>query len=298
MQDQPPERQTPNPAQPDVPVPPERDLDDTSHSQDTRYVPARPPEPVASPRRQDRPDQRRAGSKPPRPAVGPPPRAPYGRPSAPPVPDYPPPPIAAGQQPYSPPPHSARRARTRAQTPPSESGLYLPWWSLVILVGVVGLAAFGTLYLASTLGQAAAPGNQTPRVQVITAPPTLSQDFTGGAGVASAPQANTSGPGIPQAAAPATVPLPTPVPSQTLPPGEFQIGTRVRVVGVGLNGLNVRSAPGLSGSQRFLAYDDDEFVLIDGPQDADSLEWWRIEDPDDPDRQGWAARNYLEAVDD
>lgn len=296
MQDQPPERQTPNPAQPDKPAPLERDLDDTGHSQDTRYVAARPPEPVAPPRRQGRPAQGPVANKPPRPA-DPAPRTPNVRPTTPPAPGYPPP-SATGQPPYAPPPHSAQRARPRTQTPPSESGLYLPWWSLVILVGVVGLAAFGTLYLASTLGQTSAPGNQTPRVQVITAPPTLSQAFADSAGAANAPQASTGGSGIPQAAAPATVPLPTPVPSQTLPPGEFQVGTRVRVVGVGLSGLNIRSAPGLGGSQRFLAYDDDEFVLINGPEDADGLEWWRIEDPDDPERQGWAARNYLEAVDD
>ncbi len=168
----------------------------------------------------------------------------------------------------------------------------------MILVGVVAVAAFGTMALISSMGEAAAPGNQTPRVQVVTAMPTLSQDFAAGAGSFNAPQPTVAQPGIPQAQSSATAALPSPVPSASLPPGDFGVGTRVMVVGVGLNGLNVRSAPGYSGTQRFLAYDDDIFVLVDGPQTSDDIEWWQIEDPDDPQRQGWAARNYLEAVDD
>ncbi len=169
----------------------------------------------------------------------------------------------------------------------------------MVLVGVVAVAAFGTMALISSLGQAAAPGNQPARVQVVTALPTLSQDFvsSGGSG-ASAPQTNVAQPGISQSQATATVALPSPIPSQTLPPGDFGIGSHVKVVGVGLSGLNVRSAPGYSGTQRFLAYDDDIFALVDGPQESDGIEWWQIEDLEDPERQGWAARNYLEATSD
>jgi hypothetical protein len=156
------------------------------------------------------------------------------------------------------------------------------------MIAIVGIAAFGLLLAFSTLSESYTPGDQPANVRVITAEPTLSQDFAAGQG----------GPdlwptAIPQAQPSATVPLPTPIPSPSLPPGEFVIGASVQVVGVGGSGLNVRSSPGYEGVPRFLAYDDEVFVLVDGPQRVNELEWWRIEDPADSSRFGWAARNFL-----
>ena len=98
------------------------------------------------------------------------------------------------------------------------------------------------------------------------------------------------------AAPTATLALPTPIPSPTLPPGDFAIGVLVKVVGVGTSGLNIRSSPGYSGTPRFLAAEDEVFAIVDGPQTIDGLEWWRVEDPDDSQRFGWAARNYLMVI--
>jgi hypothetical protein len=198
--------------------------------------------------------------------------------------------------------HPAQGSPPREYTPPrprppsvpvSESGWYLPWWSLVVMVGVVGIVALGLLYAFSQLSQPHTPGNQLPRVQVITSVPTLSQDF---AGDMAQPGVNTNPSPIPQALPSATVPLPTPIPSPTLPAGEFAIGMTVEVVGVDINGLNIRSSPGYDGTPRFLAAEGDAFVIVEGPQEADGLEWWRLEDPNDPERYGWAARNYLTVV--
>jgi len=197
----------------------------------------------------------------------------------------------AAQQP--PPP---RRAPRRAP-PPSESGLYLPWWSLVIMVVVVGVAAFGLLFAFTELSQPQTPGDQLPRVLVVTSPPTLSQDFAASDEQPASEQQSDFWPtAIPQVQPSATVPLPTPVSSPTLPPGNFSIGVRVQVVGVDVNGLNVRSSPGISGTPRFLAREGDEFIIVDGPQNSDGYEWWRLEDPDDPARFGWAARNFMTVV--
>lgn len=199
----------------------------------------------------------------------------------------PPPYSAAVPQPYLPP----RRAARRRPVPASESPLYLPWWSLLVMVAVVGAAAFGLMFVFTQLSEPHVPGNQPPRVQLITAQPTLSEEFTaGGAQPAFWPTP------IPPLYPSPTVPLPTPIPSPTLPPGEFGIGTEVQVVGVGTSGLNIRSEPGLGGTPRFLAAEEDVFVIVDGPQTVDDLEWWRLEDPNDPGRYGWAARNYLMAV--
>lgn len=161
---------------------------------------------------------------------------------------------------------------------------------MILLVGIVGGLAFGLLVVFSELSQPQTPGNQPPRVQVITSQPTLSQNFTGENGQGSQSYWPTA---IPMALPTATLLLPTPAPSPTLPPGQFAIGVTVQVVGVGLNGLKVREAPGYDGTLRFLAADGDEFVIVDGPQSVDDLEWWRLEDPNDASRYGWAARNYL-----
>ncbi len=193
----------------------------------------------------------------------------------------------------SPPP---ARSKTAIARPPSQSGLYFPWWSLLVLIGVVGIVTLGLVLALSAMMEPNIPGDQPPRVQVITAQPTLSQDFL----AAPAQEGGAAQPLWPTPIRPAqptaTLPLPTPIPSPTLPPGDFAIGILVRVVGVGASGLNIRSSPGYSGTPRFLAAEDEVFAVVDGPQTIDGLEWWRVEDPDDPQRFGWAARNYLMVV--
>jgi hypothetical protein len=245
--------------------------DATEQADRTRQV-TPPPIRTRPDSRQRRPSAERAGYRPPPETTIPP--AGY------PVPPY---------QPAPPP-----RRRQPRSTPPSESGLYLPWWSLVVMVGVVGLVAFGLLFAFTALSEPQTPGDQAPRVQVVTSQPTLSQDFAVESGAPGQPQFWPTA--IPQAQPSATVPLPTFIPSPSLPPGQFDIGARVQVVGVDVNGLNVRSAPGYNGSRLFLALEDSIFVIVGGPQNADDLEWWKIQDPDDPSRTGWAARNYLMVV--
>lgn len=176
---------------------------------------------------------------------------------------------------------------------PSQSGLYFPWWSLVIMVGIVGVIAFGLLIAFTEVSEPAAPADQLPRIQVVTSPPTLSQDFAASQNQAAAPAGGAWPTGIPQAQPTATVPLPTPASSPTLPPGDFAIGVRVQVVGVGETRLNIRSAPGLDAALLFLAEDGDVYQLVGGPQDVDGYEWWKLEDLNDSNRVGWAARNYL-----
>lgn len=161
------------------------------------------------------------------------------------------------------------------------------------MVGIVGVIAFSLLYFFTEISEPAAPGDQVPRIQVVTSQPTLSQDFTSSSGQAAAPPGGAWPTAIPQAQPSATVPLPTPVPTQTLPPGDFAIGVTIQVVGVGEAGLNVRSAPGLDGTPLFLAGEGDFYTLVGGPQDVDGYEWWKIEDPDNPASVGWAARNFL-----
>lgn len=175
----------------------------------------------------------------------------------------------------------------------ANSGLYLPWWSLLIMIGTVAVIALGLLFILTELNTPEFLGNQTPTIQMVTSMPTLDPNFVYGVNT-QLPNLNVAT-AIPQALPSPTVALPTPIPSPSLPPGEFTIGANVQVVGVEGSGLNVRESPG-TGLPRFLAYDGEIFVLVDGPQFVGEIEWWHIEDPNDSNRYGWAARNYLMAV--
>ncbi len=191
------------------------------------------------------------------------------------------------------PPAYRRKARREKRPRPAaapanpvnkrDSGLYLPWWSLLILLVFVGCAAVGALMVANSIGSGVTPGGQTPMVIVITS------TFTVGP-----PASQTPIPVPPTLTQPP--PLPTIPPTASLPPGNFAIGETVQVVGVDQSGLNIRSGPGTTSNVKFRAAEGDRFVLKDGPQMASSDEWWMIQDPNDPNRQGWASRRYLTAI--
>ncbi len=187
------------------------------------------------------------------------------------------------------PPRDRRGRREKRPRPPAtpankrDSGLYLPWWSLVIMLVFVGCAAIGALLVAGSIGGNVAPGGQTPMIIVITS------TFTVGPPASQTP--------IPQPATlTPTAPLPTIPPTASLPPGNFAIGEMVQVVGVDTSGLNVRSAPGTASTVKFRANEGDRFVLRDGPQTASNDEWWYIQDAQDSNRAGWASRRYLTAI--
>ncbi len=185
------------------------------------------------------------------------------------------------------PPQEMRPARSR-RTPAAprekrESGLYLPWWSLLIMLVFVGCAAIGALMVASSIDRDVTVGEQTPLVVVITSTYTVGPPPT----QIPVQQAATLTP---------TKPLPTIPPSVTLPPGDFSIGQTVQVVGVGISGLNVRSGPGVDQAVKFRASDGEKYILKDGPQTASGDEWWYIQAPDDPTKVGWASRRFLQAA--
>lgn len=181
-------------------------------------------------------------------------------------------------------PDARGRRRPAPQRPSKrDSGLYLPWWTLLIMLIFVGAAAVGAWAVVGMIGGDVLPGGQTPIMIVVTA------TFTVGPPAPPTP--------IPQP--PTDIPpviLPTIAPTTTLPPGEFRAGVTVEVVGVGIDGLNVRAGPGVSADIRFRANDGDRFVILSGPQTASGLEWWELQSAADATRRGWAARPYLQQV--
>jgi len=77
-------------------------------------------------------------------------------------------------------------------------------------------------------------------------------------------------------------------------PRVLTVGERVIVQDVSPDQLNVRDNPGVSGTNIvFRAPEGTLFTVVDGPQQADGLTWWRIQDLNNASRVGWAAANYL-----
>ncbi|MBZ0307398.1 MAG: SH3 domain-containing protein [Anaerolineae bacterium] len=198
--------------------------------------------------------------------------------SSPPV--YESPPRSTGPLPGKPMPPVRRGKRV-----PRDSGLYLPCWSLVVLVLVVGAAAVGLLVFALNLGSAALL-DQTPQVIIVTSAiqPTL-------------PGFDALPTGIPQAQSTQDDSLPTVEPTRTSLPGGCLLNQRVVVFGTGNVGLNLRSEPRRSAEAQFVAPEGDVLQVVDGPQFFDDIEWCKVESISRPGQFGWASLEFLIAED-
>ncbi len=166
----------------------------------------------------------------------------------------------------------------------SESGLYLPAWSVILMLVIVLSVAGGIILLVVTLGgNPAAPGK--PRVIIVTALPSASAPSVadGGVTLAAGQSADT---GALQLAGPI---LPTVAISPT--PVEIAVGKIVRVINVGDKGLNVRQGPGTDKTMNFIAKEGDTFVIVAGPQTSENFTWWQIQSNVDPSKAGWAVEN-------
>jgi len=155
-------------------------------------------------------------------------------------------------------------------------------------------------------GGQATPGGETPVVVVITSVPTARP--TGQATLRPSPTAllpgaalevatdenapGTATPFVPQGLGGITGEPPT----ATAVPGEIRIGVTVQVANVEGLPLNIREAAGRNATPRFLATEGTRFTVIGGPQEADGLVWWQVQDPQNASRQGWAAADYLAVV--
>ena len=76
----------------------------------------------------------------------------------------------------------------------------------------------------------------------------------------------------------------------------LSIGTVVEVYGTENTGLSVRPQPGTGGYINFVARDGERFTIIDGPDSRNGYLWWKLEARNDPERSGWAASEFLRAV--
>jgi hypothetical protein len=102
---------------------------------------------------------------------------------------------------------------------------------------------------------------------------------------------------MPEAPATAT-PTPEPQPDEIAPTvsPDIVIGGYVQVTGTGGSGLNLRQGPGANYPRKGVALEGEVFVVSAGPTDAADVQWWKIRDPRDAERDWWAAANFLEPV--
>ncbi|NWF67754.1 MAG: hypothetical protein HXY40_01590 [Chloroflexi bacterium] len=223
-----------------------------------------------------------------------------------------PPPVSAGTQrlqPIVPPPgeghiyQPSRRKRSARER--RDSGLYLPLWSLALMLLIVLGISFSIVALVVVLGGRSAPASDEPIFVIVTAQPT-NPPFSGApAGtLASDNPAILATPTLPPEfdqgiqgtqpalqlqgpTLPAVIFTPTPI--------SINVGVTVRVNALE-SGLNIRQEPGINATRLFVAAHESVWIVVAGPQQADSLTWWQLQDPGNPTRTGWGAGTYLEVI--
>jgi len=107
---------------------------------------------------------------------------------------------------------------------------------------------------------------------------------------------------LPTATAPViftpTAPL-LPTLTRTPPPGapkQFTIGELVEVFGTEGKGLRIRENPSLAADILMLGLENEVFEVVEGPRESDGYAWWRLTNPFDRTKQGWAADQFLRAL--
>lgn len=189
-------------------------------------------------------------------------------------------------------PMSGTNPRVRQKV--NQSALYLPWWSLVVMLLVVMFATFlivGSLYLLR--GSVVADATQEPIIRIITAVPTQSDV---GAGQDIAPASTQIITSSSETNLILTGPTLAPV-LFTPTPQPITVGSAVVVTGVGNQALNIRDRAGTLGTNVLFRLDDGtRLIVVDGPTQADGFTWWQVQDVNNASQTGWAVANYLDVA--
>ncbi len=192
--------------------------------------------------------------------------------------------------PAPPPPQKRKRRAAPPRQGKSSNPLYLPLWSVAVMLLFAFCGTFTIISAVLMLGGNRAPGGD-PRVVIITAAPSPTFDAQG-----PPPATPTSGL-LPSDGN--TGPVPTfALEGPTLPPvilSPTPVSIAVgQMVTVTEDQLRLRSSPGLDGELISYLALGTRFTVIGGPQQASSLTWWQVEDPTQPLVRGWVAGDYLD----
>ena len=198
----------------------------------------------------------------------------------------PPPNLPEQEHPYEPPPGYVPYGPRKRKPQRERSGLYLPLWSVILmLIVVVGLAGsvIGAVIL---LGGPKNVSGGDPQVIVITAAPTETRLPPSEFGPTTTPVTGSG-----EAQAQISVPLegPTLAPTSTVTPTPLSIAVGGRVEVIGAGGVNIRIAPGTNQGRVTVGNPGDILTVIGGPEEVDGLTWWQVRKNDG--QSGWAAEN-------
>jgi hypothetical protein len=156
----------------------------------------------------------------------------------------------------------------------------------LILVGVIAIGAVILLLvalIAYVVQRSGEPVDLTPALG-----PTPTYEWTPVSATVTRLPLPTASPFI-------TATLTAPAPGSSAAP-QVAPGAIVEVAGTGALGLRLRSGPGRSYVTTKVIDEGSRLEVLDGPETADDIEWWRLEASDGI--VGWAASEFLEPVDD
>ena len=185
-----------------------------------------------------------------------------------------------GMPPVSHPPPRKRKPK------PESSGFYLPLWSVILMLLNVAAAAACIIFAVIAVGGRTNTFDSAPVVIVLTAAPSQTPEQPPITAVSTEPVRAII---TRQAASNLELAGPTLAPTNTPTPTPVMISVNSTVIVVGNSGINVRTAPGTDQLLSFVANPNEMFLVVDGPQTANNLTWWRIRD--NAGRAGWAAEN-------
>lgn len=204
-----------------------------------------------------------------------------------------PPPPPRQQPPVPPPPKTPRRRARKG------GGLYLPAWSILLMLGIVAVTAAAIVGIVLALGGTPAPQSEPVIVIITSQPQALIPDSQA-----------VNGPGAGEPTATSAL-LPAQVPAgsyptfalegPTLPPVILSPTPLAVAIGASVeidsdDPVNVRAGAGIDQQFLFFANRGEQFVITGGPEQATGFAWWQIEDPTDASRSGWIAANFVRAI--
>ena len=89
----------------------------------------------------------------------------------------------------------------------------------------------------------------------------------------------------------ATVVLTVGTPPATTPPTESRPGALVVVTGTGGAGLRLRAEATTGSDMVTVVKEGTVLTVLDGPEEADNYQWWKVRTPEG--EEGWGAANWL-----
>lgn len=222
------------------------------------------------------------------------------------MPPVPPPPNTQGLPPrMAPPPPGQAHVRSHPQETRKRatakrrsaigSGLYLPWWSILLMLGTVAVVAISIVGLVFLLG-GNVPPDSDPRIIIVTAIPTEGTRATLEPGAPTPTSALLPGQNVPPGALPTFAlegpTLPPVILSPT--PRTINIGSTISITDTD---VRLRDVAGLNSNVLAFLQEGELFEIIAGPQRVDNLTWWQVVAISDTSRTGWVASNFLQLQD-